>query len=418
MASNRLHQLASHMNGQTASSTQIGIKSPNDVVIVSAVRTAITKGGKGGFKDTNPEVLLAAVLKAVVQRVNLDPSLVQDVAVGNVLLPGGGATLARMSMLYAGYPESSSVVTVNRQCSSGLQAVTQIAAAIRDGTIDIGVGAGVDSMSKFYGALSNVKIEDYNQEMLEQQNVRDCLLPMGITSENVAHEFNICRQKQDGFAVSSHQKAYAAQKNGYFNEEIIPVTTHIIDKDGTKRTIVVSQDDGIRPETTMDTLAKLRTVFKKNGTTTAGNASQISDGAGAVLLMKRSQALEFGLPIIGKFITSAVIGVPPRIMGVGPAYAIPAAAKKAGIEVSDIDIFELNEAFASQAVYCIEKLGIDINKVNPKGGAIAFGHPLGATGARQVSTLLTELRRTGKKIGATSMCIGSGMGMCAIFEAE
>ncbi|PVV00274.1 hypothetical protein BB560_005351 [Smittium megazygosporum] len=418
MASNRLNQLASHLNGASASRSQIGVKSPDDVVIVSAVRTALTKGGKGGFKDTNAEYLLSCVLRAVLQRVNLDPALVDDVVVGNVLPPGGGASMARMAMLYAGYPESTSVMTVNRQCSSGLQAVAQTAAAIRDGTIEIGVGAGAESMSKFYGALGKSLAQQYNPEMLKQQNVRDCLLPMGTTSENVAHEFNITRSKQDSLAAASHARAAAAQRKGNFRDEIVPVATTIIDKDGTKRSVIISQDEGIRPETTVASLGKLKPVFKADGSTTAGNASQISDGAAAVLLMKRSRALELGLPIMGKFVTSAAVGVPPRVMGIGPAYAIPAAVKKANISIDDIDVIELNEAFASQAVYCIEKLGLDPKKVNPNGGAIALGHPLGCTGARQVSTLFNELKRTGKKIGAVSMCIGTGMGMCGIFEAE
>ncbi|PVV04218.1 hypothetical protein BB560_001286 [Smittium megazygosporum] len=398
--------------------TKIGVKSPYDVVIVSAVRTPLTKGRRGGFKDTRPEYLLSVVLKTVVDRVRLDPSMVQDIVVGNVLPPGGGANMAHMAMLYAGFPERTATMTLNRQCASGLQAVSQVVSAIREGLIDIGIGAGVESMTMYNSRSDYLKPHEYNQDMLKQQNIADCLIPMGITSENVAADFNITRKEQDEFAALSHRKAIFAQENGYFDQEIVPVSTFIIDKDGSKKPIIVSKDDGVRPGTTAEGLAKLKPAFNKDGSTTAGNASQVSDGAAAVLLMKRSRAHELGLPILGKFITSATVGVPPRVMGIGPAFAIPAAVKKIGISPQDLDIVELNEAFASQAVYSIKHIGLDINKVNPKGGAIAFGHPLGCTGARQVSTLLYELRRTNKKLGAASMCMGSGMGMCAIFESE
>jgi acetyl-CoA acyltransferase 1 len=239
-----------------------------------------------------------------------------------------------------------------------------------------------------------------------------------ITSENVAKEFQITRAKQDAFAAASHQKAVAAQKAGLFDAEIVPVKVMVTDKEGNEKEVVVKSDDGVRPGTTAESLAKLKPAFDENGFTTAGNASQVSDGAAAVLLMKRKTAEKLNLPIVGKYITSAVAGVPPRVMGIGPAYAVPIAAERAGIKISDIDIVELNEAFASQAVYCAEKLNIPFEKINPKGGAIAFGHPLGCTGARQVATLLPELKRQGKKIGCTTMCIGTGMGMAAIWESE
>lgn len=343
--------------------------------------------------------------------------LIDDIVVGNVLPAGGGATVARMAMLAAGYPETTSLMTVNRQCSSGLQAVAQVVDAIRNGTIEIGIGAGVESMTMGYGAgAMPSSISDVVQEC---GPAADCLLPMGITSENVAKEYKIAREKQDKLAALSHARAAAAQKNGLFDEEIIPVTTTVTDKDGKEIKVTVTKDDGIRPETTLETLSKLKPAFSADGFTTAGNASQVSDGAAAVLLMKRSTAQRLNLPIKGKFISFAVAGVPPRIMGVGPAYAIPAALKKAGLKSpQDVDIYELNEAFASQAVFCIERLGLDLAKVNPKGGAIALGHPLGCTGARQIATILPELKRTGKKIGAVTMCIGTGMGACGIVEAE
>ncbi|KAJ3215503.1 3-ketoacyl-CoA thiolase, peroxisomal [Clydaea vesicula] len=410
--SNRVNQVAGHL----AAHHQVGQKHPDDVVIVSALRTPMTRGKRGGFKDTHPEFLLAAVLKATVERTGIDPALIDDIQVGNVLPASGGATQARMAQLYAGFPETSSISTVNRQCSSGLQAVHYIASAIQNGTIDIGIGAGVESMTLSYGP--SAMPPSYDDDISAFPAAADCLLPMGITSENVAKKFGVSREKQDSFSALSHKKAANAWKNGWFNEEVIPVTVTQVDKEGNEKKVTVKADDGIRPETTPESLAKLKPAFSKDGFTTAGNASQVSDGAAAVLLMKRSTAKKLNLPILGKFTAFATAGVPPNIMGVGPAYAIPKVLKKVGLNINQVDIYEINEAFASQAVYSVEKLGIDINKVNPKGGAIAMGHPLGATGARQVATLLTELRRTGKKIGVISMCIGSGMGAAAVLEAE
>jgi acetyl-CoA acyltransferase 1 len=239
-----------------------------------------------------------------------------------------------------------------------------------------------------------------------------------VTSENVASDYKVSREKQDAFAAESHRKADIAQKSGWFKEEIVPVQATVLDNEGNETTVLADRDDGIRPGTTAEKLGKLRPAFDDEGTTTAGNASQVSDGAAAVLLMKRKTAQKLNLPILGKYIAFAVVGVPPRIMGVGPAYAIPAAVEKAGITLDQVDIFEINEAFASQAVYSVEKLNIPLEKVNPKGGAIAFGHPLGCTGARQIATLLPELKRQGKKIGVTSMCVGSGMGAAAVFELQ
>ncbi|KAG1048146.1 hypothetical protein G6F43_009447 [Rhizopus delemar] len=412
----RLQQVTSHLVPSSNVANKIGVKSPEDVVIVAALRTAITRARKGGFKDTLPEEMLAGVFKGLIDQTKIDPAIVNDIAVGNVLPPGGGATNARMAALYAGFPETSSVNTVNRQCSSGLQAVVQIATAIQAGLIEVGIGAGVESMTKNYGAAS---LSPTSEKIADNcSSAADCLLPMGITSENVAAEFKVTRAKQDAFAAASHSKAVEAQKNGLFAAEIVPLEAVVYDKDGNEKKVIVDRDDGVRPGTTPEGLAKLKPVFDENGSTTAGNASQVSDGAAAVLLMKRKTAQKYGLPIIGKYITSAVVGVPPKIMGVGPAYAIPVAVERAGLKIEDVDIYEINEAFASQSVYSVEKLGIPFEKVNPKGGAIAFGHPLGCTGARQIATLLPELKRQNKKVGVTSMCIGTGMGMAAVFESE
>ncbi|KIJ47990.1 hypothetical protein M422DRAFT_28531 [Sphaerobolus stellatus SS14] len=410
----RLTQLTSAISG--GGKAKILAKHDDDVVIVSALRTAVTKGRKGGFKDTAPEDLLSAVLRAVYSSVSLDPSLIEDVVVGNVLPPGGGASAARMASLHAGIPNTAAVNTVNRQCSSGLTAINQIAMEITTGQIDIGIGAGVESMTLGYGARAAPSASD---KILENQEAADCLLPMGITSENVAKDYKITREVQDAFAAKSFQKAAAAQKAGNFKSEIVPIKTTWIDpKTEEEKEVIVDSDDGIRDGVTKESLAKLKPAFSKDGVTHAGNASQVSDGAAAVLLARRSVAKRLGLPIIGKFITAAVIGVPPRIMGVGPAYAIPRVLQKAGLDQNDVDFFEINEAFASQAVFSIEHLKIPYEKVNPNGGAIAIGHPLGCTGARQVATALAHAKRTGEKIFVTSMCIGSGMGMAAVFVNE
>ncbi|NXS95288.1 THIKA thiolase, partial [Jacana jacana] len=274
---------------------------------------------------------------------------------------------------------------------------------------------------------------DISSSMMENSKARDCLIPMGITSENVAEKFGVSRKKQDAFALASQQKAVfqqvgphpvlvqraaKAQQMGLFKTEIVPVKTTVVDNQGNRKTIIVHQDEGIRPSTTLEGLAKLKPAFKEDGSTTAGNASQVSDGAAAVLLAKRSKAAQLGLPVLGVLRSFAVVGVPPDVMGIGPAYAIPVAVEKAGLTLNDIDIYEINEAFASQAVYCVEKLGIPMEKVNPLGGAIALGHPLGCTGARQVVTLLNELKRRGRRAyGVVSMCIGTGMGAAAVWES-
>jgi acetyl-CoA acyltransferase 1 len=392
-------------------------KNDNDVVIVTAVRTAMTKGKRGGFKDTRPEELLSGVLRAAYTKVNLDPALIEDISVGNVLPPAGGASGARMAALHAGIPHSVPIATVNRQCSSGLTAVNLIAAQIASGQIDIGIGAGVESMTFGYGPATQP--DGWSDAVLANKESADCLIPMGITSENVAADYGITRAQQDAFAANSFQKAAAAAKAGRFRDEITPLKVQWVDpKTEQVKEITVSADDGVRDGVTAESLAKLKPAFKKDGGTHAGNASQISDGAAAVLLARRSTAKRLGLPIVGKFVSAAVAGVPPRVMGIGPAVAIPKVLKQTGLKTQDIEFFEINEAFASQAVYSIEKLGLPYEKVNLNGGAIAIGHPLGMTGARQIATGLNIAKQTGKRIFVTSMCIGSGMGMAAVFVSE
>uniref|UniRef100_A0A671G9S1 Acetyl-CoA acyltransferase 1 n=1 Tax=Rhinolophus ferrumequinum TaxID=59479 RepID=A0A671G9S1_RHIFE len=377
----------------------------NDCKIESQIPSVFSRDFPGQPKhveDTTPDELLSAVLTAVLQDVKLSPTQLGDICVGNVLQPGAGAVMARIAQFLSDIPETVPLSAVNRQCSSGLQAVANIAGGIRNGCYDIGMACGVESMSLAdRGNPGNI-----TSRLVEKEKARDCLIPMGITSENVAERFGISREKQDAFALASQQKAARAQSKGCFQAEIVPVTTTVHDDKGTERSVTVAQDEGIRPSTTMEGLAKLKPSFKKGGSTTAGNSSQVSDGAAAILLARRSKAEELGLPILGVLRSYAVVGVPPDVMGIGPAYAIPVALQKAGLTVRDVDIFEINEAFASQAVYCVEKLG-----------AVALGHPLGCTGARQVITLLNELKRRKKRAyGVVSMCIGTGMGAAAVFE--
>ncbi|GJJ10867.1 hypothetical protein Clacol_005095 [Clathrus columnatus] len=395
-----------------APKNQVLAKHDDDVVIVAALRSALTKVS---YPTSLGELLQQADVHRVAKeglkthhlKNFFQPSFAFAGSVNSILLfllrmpvmysPPGGA---RMAALHAGIPNTSAVNTVNRQCSSGLTAINQIAMEIKTGQIDIGIespqpsvviGAGVESMSQGYGARALPSASDI---IMSNQEAADCLIPMGITSENVAADYKISREVQDDFAAKSFQKAAAAQE------------------------IIVDYDDGVRDGVTRESLAKLKPAFSKDGSTHAGNASQVSDGAAAVLLARRSVAKHLKLPILGKFVTAAVVGVPPRIMGVGPAYAIPRVLKQAGLNIPDIDFFEINEAFASQAVFSIQHLKIPFEKVNPVGGAIAMGHPLGCTGARQVATALAHAKRTGEKLFVTSMCIGSGMGMAAVFVNE
>ena len=413
-----------HLNQNLTTNTSrpllspVSTKTPDDVVIVGAYRTPLGKAGKRGeLKDTAPEVLLSTVLKGLVERTGVDVSKVEDMIVGNCLQPGAGALIARAAQLMAGFPVTSTCAAVNRQCSSGIEACSIIASKVKSGVIDIGVGAGVESMSLFdmQGMVDPEKISD---ELFEHETARNCLQSMGMTSENVAEKYNLQRRKLDEFAAESQRRALHAQQNGWFEDEIIPVRTIIRDKEGNEKKITVTKDGGIRAGTTAEKLGKLKPSFRKDGVSTAGNSSQTTDGAAAVLITRRSVAQQLGLPIVGRFVSYAVAGVPPEIMGVGPAYAIPKALEQAGLTTRDVDVYELNEAFATQATWCADKLGLDYAKVNPRGGAIALGHPLGCTGARMVATLLSELRRTDGKYGVISMCIGTGMGAACLIERE
>jgi len=391
-------------------------KTEEDVVVVCALRTPITKARKGGLKDTPADDLVAAVLKGVLDKTGVAPSDIGDIVMGSVLGSGSQrANECRIAMFYAGFPEEVPVRVVNRQCSSGLQAIADVVASIRSGFYDIGIAGGIETMSSnpmAWDGSINPRISDF-------EKAQGCLLPMGITSENVAKKYGITRLEQDKFAVESHARAVRATETGRFDDEILPVRTKFVDKKtGEEKQVVVAHDDGMRKGLSLEKVQKLKPAFDPEGSTTAGNASQISDGAAATLLMKRSEAQRRGLPILGTFRSFSAVGVDPSIMGIGPAVAIPEAVKAAGLQTSDIDLFEINEAFASQAFYSCKKLGLDLGRVNVNGGAIALGHPLGCTGARCTATLLHEMRKRGSKYGVVSMCIGSGMGAAAVFERD
>jgi len=391
--------------------------SDDDVVIVSYCRTALAKAGRGSFKDTLPEILTSNVITELLKRGNVKSNQVQEIVFGNVLSNGAGFMASRMSQFLAGLPEDITLMTVNRLCSSGLQAVMNVAYSIAAKQIDIGIGGGVESMS-IYDMNNLVDGEKVSDEVFNNPKAANCMIPMGITSENVAEQFKVDRKAQDTLAYESHKKAAISQKNGWSKDEIVAIKTKIKDKNGNLKEVIVDKDEGIRAETSMESLSKLKASFKQGGTTTAGNSSQVTDGAAGVLLARRSVAKKLGLNIVGRIVGYAVAGVPPEVMGIGPAFAIPKVLENTGMKLEDIDIFELNEAFASQAVYCINTLKIPMEKVNPRGGAIALGHPLGCTGARQFSTLLSELKRVNKKRGIISMCIGTGMGAACIVESE
>ena len=406
------------MGSQTKNFSEPCVKNPNDVVIVACLRTPLTKARRGGLNNTKPEDMLAHVFRSLIKRTNIDPKLIEDICVGNVLMPGSGALIARAAQMMANLPIEVPVSSCNRLCSSGLEAVAIVASKIRSGIIDCGIGCGVESMS-LYDMNSLVDPNKLSEDLFENDEAANCLIPMGMTSEILAEKYGLVREKLDRFAMESQRRASYARKNGLFKNEIEPIQVmHLNTKTKKLEKKLLEHDDGIRDSTTYEKLSKLNPAFKRNGLSTGGNSSQTSDGAGGVLLMKRSLAEKLNLKVLGKIINHAVVGVPPEIMGVGPAYAIPKVLKNSGLSKDDIGVYEINEAFASQCTYCLDYLGLDPKKVNPKGGAIALGHPLGATGARQISTLIYELHRIKKRFGVISMCIGTGMGAAAVFEAE
>ena len=397
------------------------MKQIQDAYIVAAARTPIGKAPKGSFRNLRPDDLLIAALRgALAQAPGLDPATIEDAVIGCAMPEGEqGLNVARMAGLLAGLPDTVGGVTVNRFCASGLTAVQMAADRIRVGEADVMIAGGVESMSMVPMTGNKPSI---NARVFERDENIGIAYGMGLTAEKVVERWKVSREAQDAFALASHQKAIAAQQAGEFADEIVPVevieravdlSTHQLA--ARSRTVVL--DEGPRADTTVEALGKLRPVFAARGSVTAGNSSQTSDGAGALILVSEKILRQFNLTPLARFVSFAVRGVPPAIMGIGPKEAIPAALKAAGLSQQDLDWIELNEAFAAQALAVIGDLGLDASKVNPMGGAIALGHPLGATGAIRAATVVHALRRHGLKRGMVTMCVGTGMGAAGIFEA-
>lgn len=388
-----------------------------EAVIVAGARTAIGKAKKGSLKDVHPVDMGAEVIRDLLRRVpQLDPADIEDVIIGNAVPEAEqGMNFARLIGLRAGLPTNVSGITINRFCSSGLQTIAYGAQQIMVGGADVIIAGGVESMSLLPMTGHKVAL---NPTLVE--TLPEAYMGMGHTAEEVASRYNITREDQDAFALISHQRAAAAIAAGKFQDEIVPFTVkqHSFDQNGklVVKERVFNTDEGPRPDSTPEGLAKLKPVFNVKGSVTAGNSSQTSDGAAAVLIMSAEKAAELGVEPIAKFRSFTVGGVDPDVMGIGPVVAIPKALKMAGLTIDDVDLFELNEAFASQAVAVIRELGLDQEKVNVNGGAIAMGHPLGCTGARLTVSLLNEMKRRGSKIGVVTMCIGGGMGAAGVFE--
>ena len=388
-----------------------------EAVIVAYGRSPIGKAPKGKLMYTRPEDIAAQVIKGVLDKVpQLKFEEIEDLVLGCAFPEvEQGFNVANIVAMRAGLPDSVPAQTVNRFCSSGLQTIAIAANSIMAGQTNVVLAGGLECMSTV-PMLGNIITP--NPYLME--NKPEAYMSMGLTAEEVAKKYNVTRQMQDEFAVESHKKAFKAQEEGKFDDEIIPIEAlrPITDESGRVKNevFIFSKDEGVRANVTTEDLGKLKTVFKINGTVTAGNASQMSDGAAVVLLMSREKAEELGVKPLAVFRSFAVAGVPPEVMGIGPIKAIPKALKIAGLEKDDIDLIELNEAFAAQAIACINELGLDMGKINPNGGAIALGHPLGCTGSFLTAKLLSEMRRRKNKYGIVSMCIGGGMGAAAVFE--
>jgi acetyl-CoA acyltransferase len=395
-------------------------KQVQEAYIVAATRTPVGKAPRGMFRNTRPDDLLAHVLKSVLaQAPSLDPSQIADVIVGCAMPEAEqGMNVARIGLLLAGLPVGVPGVTVNRFCSSGVQAVAMAADRIRLAEAEVMIAAGVESMSMV--PMMGNKIA-FNPAIFQDDHMA-IAFGMGITAEKVAERWKVSREAQDAFAMQSHERAIAAIKSGEFKDEITPYTIDEHVPDMASREVMtksreLSQDEGPRADTSIEALAKLRPVFAQKGSVTAGNSSQMSDGAGAVLLCSETALKRYNLTPIGKFLGYSVAGVPPEIMGIGPKEAIPRVLKQTGLKLDDMGWIELNEAFAAQSLAVINDVGLDPKLVNPLGGAIALGHPLGATGAIRVATLMHGLRRRKQKYGMVTMCIGTGMGAAGIFES-
>ena len=395
-------------------------KQVQDAYIVAATRTPIGKSHRGFFRHTRPDDLLVAALRGALAQVpTLDPAAIEDAIIGCAMPEGPqGLNMARIGALLAGLPNTVGGITVNRFCASGLSAIQMAADRIRVGEADVMIAGGAESMSLV--PMSGFS-PSFNPSIFERDENVGIAYGMGLTAEKVAQQWKVGRERQDAFALASHQKALAAQAAGEFDAETTPV--EVVDRTpdlatGELRvsTRTVSRDEGARPDTSPEGLGKLRPVFAAKGSVTAGNSSQTSDGAGALILASERAVREHNLQPLARFVSFASRGVPPEIMGIGPIAAIPAALKSAGLQLGDIDWIELNEAFAAQALAVIDTVGLDAAKVNPMGGAIALGHPLGATGAIRAATVVHALRRRQLKYGMLTMCVGTGQGAAGLFE--
>ncbi|MBK9115594.1 MAG: acetyl-CoA C-acyltransferase [Betaproteobacteria bacterium] len=395
-------------------------KQMQDAYIVAATRTAVGKAPRGAFRSTRPDTLLAHVLKSVLaQAPAIDPKRIEDVIVGCAMPEyEQGMNVARIGLLLAGLPNTVAGMTINRFCSSGLNAVSIAADRIRTGEADVMIAAGTESMSMI-PMLGRIAM---NEAVFARDENLGIAYGMGLTAEKVAAQWQVSREAQDAFALASHQKALAAQAAGEFDAEVSPFTVHedvpdLANDRIVGRDKVVARDEGPRADTSAEGLAKLKPVFAAKGSVTAGNSSQMSDGAGASILVSERVLRELSLAPLARWVGYAVGGVPPEIMGVGPIAAIPKVLKTSGLKQGDLDWIELNEAFAAQSLAVMNELALDPAKVNPLGGAIALGHPLGATGAIRTATIVHGMRRRKQRYGMVSMCIGTGMGAAGIFEA-
>jgi acetyl-CoA acyltransferase len=388
-----------------------------EAVIVSAVRTPVGKAKRGGLATVRPDEMAATAIQALLKRTpNFDPAQIEDVVIGCAFPEGEqGLNMARMIALRAGLPDSVPAETINRYCASGVQSIAHVAYAIQSGQIEGGIAGGAESMTMIPMTGFKFSPNPYFAQDLPQYYTN-----MGLTAENIAVKYGISREDQDEFSWKSHQKAAQAVHSGLFDPELASIDVEITEMNGTekpvKKNFSVKRDEGPRADTSMDALSKLKPAFKEGGVVTAGNSSQMSDGAAAVMVLSAERAAQLGLKPLARFVSFAVGGVPPELMGIGPIVAIPKALKLAGLTLNDIDLIELNEAFAAQSLAVIRTLEIDDNKVNVNGGAIALGHPLGCTGSKLTTQLIYEMGRRKSKYGMVTMCIGGGMGAAAIFE--
>jgi len=391
-----------------------------EAVIVATARTGLAKSFRGSFNQTRPDDLAAACIKETLRKTpQLDPAEIEDVVMGTGFPEGPqGFNVGRNVAVMAGLPVSVPGTTVSRFCSSGLNAIAVAAHQVQVEGAEAVIGGGLESITMMQNDFNKKNL--FNPWLMDHK--RDIYMPMGLTAEVVAERYNVSREKQDELALASQQRTAAAQQSGKFKEELFPMTVkmQVTDKASgqtSEKEVTVDKDECNRPQTTAEGLAQLPGAFKPTGSVTAGNSSQFSDGASANLIMSYDRAKKLGIEPLGFFRGCVFAGCEPDEMGIGPVFAIPKLLKNAGLKISDIDIVEINEAFASQAVYCRDKLGIDPAKLNPNGGAISIGHPYGMTGSRMVGTLLLELRRQKKRWGIVSMCIGGGMGAAGLFEA-